>query len=238
MGKLQVTSYGLQDMSYKLQVLSRQRRDLSYELQVTSGAESRREKAESKFPHLTSHISHLISYISLLIAILCCISISAGAQTKWSYEYDNAGNRLNRTIIMPAMIPPPTPPQDSIETIIEEVGNPIASVQNTETGDEKSQKIYTDVLSETQITIYPNPTKGELSVESGELRVDNVEIFDIMGRKQKAEGRRQNEILNSPLNLIQGSILNSIDISHLPTGIYFIRIHTEAGTVVRRVVKN
>jgi len=120
---------------------------------------------------------------------------------------------------MPAMIPPPAPPQDSMETIIEEVGNPIASVQNTETGDEKSQKIYTDVLSETQITIYPNPTKGELSVESGELRVDNVEIFDIMGRKQKAEGRRQNETLNS-----QVSNLISIDISYLPTGTYIMRI--------------
>jgi hypothetical protein len=49
-----------------------------------------------------------------------------------------------------------------------------------------------------------------------------VEVFDISGRR----------ILHSPL-----SILNSIDISHLPAGLYFVKIITESGEVVRKVVK-
>ena len=47
------------------------------------------------------------------------------------------------------------------------------------------------------ITVYPNPAKNELRVTSYELQVNKeinplvVEVFDIYGRKQKAEGRKQ-----------------------------------------------
>jgi hypothetical protein len=75
---------------------------------------------------------------------------------------------------------------------------------------------------QSKIALYPNPTTGELRVESGELRVESVEVFDIYGRKQKAESRRQ----------------NVIDIAHLSAGVYFVKITTEAGEVVRKVVKN
>ncbi|MCL2511242.1 MAG: T9SS type A sorting domain-containing protein [Bacteroidales bacterium] len=77
-----------------------------------------------------------------------------------------------------------------------------------------------------EIMIYPNPTDGEIQVTSYELQVTSIEIFDVMGKKQKAEGRRQNETLNS------------INISNLPIGVYFLKIQTENGVVVRKVVKN
>jgi len=72
-----------------------------------------------------------------------------------------------------------------------------------------------------EITVYPNPTGGELRVESGELRVESVEIFDLMGRRQKAEGRRQ----------------NVVDISDLSAGMYFVRVQTENGIITKKVVK-
>ena len=73
------------------------------------------------------------------------------------------------------------------------------------------------------ILIAPNPTTGELRIESGELRIDKIEIFDIYGRKQKS--RRAEE-------------QNIIDISHLPAGIYLVKIITEKGFVIKKVVKN
>ena len=79
--------------------------------------------------------------------------------------------------------------------------------------------------NKSMINLYPNPTTGELRIESGELRINSVEIFDVFGRKQKT-------ILHSPF-----SILHSIDISHLSNGIYFLKIHTESGIVVKKVVK-
>jgi hypothetical protein len=82
------------------------------------------------------------------------------------------------------------------------------------------------------ITIYPNPTTGELIVEiagdpessSGRNDVWSIEVFDIYGRKvfeQKAEGGEQ----------------KAIDISELQAGIYFVRIETEKGVVVKKVIK-
>jgi len=72
------------------------------------------------------------------------------------------------------------------------------------------------------ITVFPTPTTGELQIISYELRIINVEVFDIYGRNKKAESRMQNEI----------------DISGLSAGIYFVKITTEQGEVVKKVVKH
>jgi hypothetical protein len=91
--------------------------------------------------------------------------------------------------------------------------------------------------------IYPNPTRGELRVESGELRVESVEVYDVLGRKQKAESRMQNAENSYGLTVLPSYGLDSVlpsyglDISHLPTGVYFLRIQTENGVITKKVVK-
>jgi hypothetical protein len=72
--------------------------------------------------------------------------------------------------------------------------------------------------------IYPNPTTGMLRVTSDELQVTSdklqVEIFDVYGRKCHASHITRHE--------------NDIDVSHLPAGIYFIKIENEfAGKFVK-----
>jgi len=74
------------------------------------------------------------------------------------------------------------------------------------------------------LQVYPNPTSGELTIESGEWRMENVEIYDVMGR-----------LLQSKIVNLKSKI--TIDISHLSAGIYFLRISAEAGEVVRKVMK-
>jgi len=67
--------------------------------------------------------------------------------------------------------------------------------------------------------IYPNPTTGKLKIESGELKMGNVEIYDIYGRK-----------------LSQFTFHNShieIDISHLSAGIYFLKIDGKTMKLVK-----
>jgi len=73
-----------------------------------------------------------------------------------------------------------------------------------------------------KITVVPNPTTGELRVTSNELQVTNIEVFDIHGRK----------LLSSPVSQQQ-----TLDISHLQAGIYFVKIITEQGEIVKRIVK-
>jgi hypothetical protein len=140
------------------------------------------------------------------------------------YGYDASGNRTSRTIVMKMLSPPP---QDSTETIIEEeiiAGTGQNVVQNTEDGNEKTQEIYTDILAGTQISIYPNPTGGKLQVTSYELRVESIEIFDMMGRCMWS----QYSVLNTQY---------SIDISHLPAGTYIMRIAAGNEVVNWKVVK-
>ena len=74
--------------------------------------------------------------------------------------------------------------------------------------------------------VYPNPTTGELRVESGKLKIASVEIFDFYGKMQKAEYRKQN-----------GEIKIVMDISDFFAGIYFVKIYTEEGEVIKKVVK-
>jgi len=80
------------------------------------------------------------------------------------------------------------------------------------------ETIETPILS-----IYPNPTKGELRIDGGELSVKNIEIFDVHGKK-----------LSSYPYFASHS---KIDISHLSSGVYFVKISTETGEVVKKVVK-
>jgi len=87
------------------------------------------------------------------------------------------------------------------------------------------------------ISIYPNPTTGELNIIQGiagllnliQYRNDvrNIEIFDVYGRALQFSTSHK-----SPM-----SPETTINISHLPTGIYFIKITTEAETTTKKIIK-
>jgi hypothetical protein len=84
--------------------------------------------------------------------------------------------------------------------------------------------------SKHSLTIIPNPTSGQLKIESGKLKIENVEIFDLMGRMvMTVETHGSASVPQQPTQ--------ELDISKLPTGMYFVRIRTDAGTITRKVVK-
>jgi hypothetical protein len=72
------------------------------------------------------------------------------------------------------------------------------------------------------IKIFPNPIKDELRIENSELRIENVEIYDAIGKKVYTS---------------QVSPETVINISHLQSGFYFLRISTEVGEVIKKVLK-
>ncbi|MCL1850949.1 MAG: S8 family serine peptidase [Bacteroidetes bacterium] len=78
-----------------------------------------------------------------------------------------------------------------------------------------------------KITVYPNPTTGELRIlaNNEQLIMNNVEVFDVYGRK----------LLSN--HLISTSSNHLINISHLPTGLYFVKIETVDGITINKVVK-
>jgi hypothetical protein len=57
--------------------------------------------------------------------------------------------------------------------------------------------------------------------------VEAIEIFDIFGRKQKAEGRKQKA---------EDEVV--LDVSSLPAGIYFVKVkNNEQKFIVKKFVK-
>ena len=84
-----------------------------------------------------------------------------------------------------------------------------------------------ETWEETNILVYPNPTTGELTINNEQLIINNIEIFDIYGRKL------------SHISYPKSHISYLINISHLQAGIYFVKISTEAGeTITRKIIKN
>jgi hypothetical protein len=81
--------------------------------------------------------------------------------------------------------------------------------------------------------VYPNPTSGELrfAVCGERYAVSDVAIFDVYGRKRE----------NSP-PFMEGWQPKAdgvvIDISHFPTGVYFLQVTTENGIVTKKIIKH
>ena len=100
-------------------------------------------------------------------------------------------------------------------------------------------------LQDNSVNVYPNPTSGELIIEMCDMRYEicDIRIFDVMGRtvsgfettpcprqrgKVSGSENRKSEIGQSGI---------AINISHLPSGIYFLRIQTENDVIIQKVVK-
>jgi len=78
------------------------------------------------------------------------------------------------------------------------------------------------------IQLYPNPTNGQIHIESKEWKVKNVEIFDVFGKNIR---------INTQIRPENSETETVINISHLPAGVYFVRISTETGVVIKKVQK-
>ena len=75
-------------------------------------------------------------------------------------------------------------------------------------------------------SVYPNPTTGELRIENGELKMENVEIFNIFGEKLFSQ-----QLLTSLSDY-------SINISHLKSGIYILAAQTSSGMFYKKIIKH
>ena len=74
----------------------------------------------------------------------------------------------------------------------------------------------------TEVSIYPNPTTGVIRINNEKLIINNVEVFDIYGK----------ELLKSKIR----STKHEVDLSQQPKGIYIIKVTTNKGVAVEKVV--
>lgn len=124
-----------------------------------------------------------------LLFISICPMIQS--QDKVTYGYDAAGNRISRTIVFS---PRSAPASD----------------------EEEKPAVYTEMLSDIKVKIYPNPTTGLLKVEISNLpegQKANIWLYAMTGH------------LISMFKDVKDAV--NIDISAQPAAIYVVKI--EAG---------
>ena len=135
--------------------------------------------------------------ISLFISVF---SVNAYAD-RVVYSYDASGNRIQS--------------QKQIR------------LRDAENGSDQDTIPLRESLSSHRITIYPNPTKGQFSVEiTGSAIPDNssISIYSLQGSVIYQDD--------------EPDILNEIDLSSQPNGIYMLRITIGSETSTWKIIKN
>jgi hypothetical protein len=74
-----------------------------------------------------------------------------------------------------------------------------------------------------EISIYPNPVRDELKIETGDLQINTIQIVDLTGK-----------VIYHSSQMIN----NSINVSTLSAGVYLIKVDTDKGMKTEKFVKN
>ncbi|WP_223032207.1 T9SS type A sorting domain-containing protein [Hanstruepera marina] len=88
---------------------------------------------------------------------------------------------------------------------------------------DQTLSVDTVTLNDAEIRVYPNPTQNVWNVKTNNLDINSIQIIDIQGRQV--------------LDLNTNTTKATIDASGLPTGLYFARINTAAGTESIKLIK-
>lgn len=134
----------------------------------------------------------------LLPILFCCIGNLHG-QNKIRYSYDNAGNRTKREIVL---------------------------TRNEAMEDAGSVEPFSDMISEHEIQIYPNPTEGDLNISISNVSYDNqisVALYDMNGKLIRKENTATERV--------------NINISDAPNGIYIMQIMIDEKVTTWKIIK-
>lgn len=150
-----------------------------------------------------------------VIILFSCFNMYAQAFNA-VYSADANGNRLTATIIyltttLKSMQMDSTTKMDSIQTTL--------------------KPATIDSLSNTRISIYPNPTHGSLQVKIDGLTIDElsntnnaISVWNLQGKEIFFIEPIQND--------------NSLDLLAVPDGIYIISIHINGNIKQYKIIKN
>ncbi len=134
----------------------------------------------------------------LIMQLIAAVPFIAFSQGKVKYSYDNAGNRVKREIVV------------NTKSVL----------------DDSVSEYYSEMLSEKDIRIYPNPTRGHLKVEiTGWDNVDQCQL------------RLYNSVGQQVLSTWAGSSYIELDISSRPDGLYILHITLNGEETSWKIIK-
>jgi hypothetical protein len=87
-----------------------------------------------------------------------------------------------------------------------------------------------DILSENAVSVFPNPSSGNFTVEINSLKGNSIriEVYDVLGQ-MVMEKKEEN---------VPGNFHESLDLSVMPDGIYFVAVKVDDRiVVVKKIIK-
>ncbi|OYU85186.1 MAG: secretion system protein Por [Flavobacterium sp. BFFFF2] len=85
-----------------------------------------------------------------------------------------------------------------------------------------SLAVQEPVYNDSSVVIYPNPAKQQLTITSAKT-IDAIELMDVYGKKLVATQVHASE--------------TNLDVSSLSVGIYFVKVYSELGVKIEKLVK-
>jgi len=133
----------------------------------------------------------------ITISVLCWYQAQAQAV---GYGYDASGNRISRVITF------------QMKSLNEEPAE---------------EKVYNEVLKDFTVNIYPNPTRGELTVDIEQLpegKTASLRLYSLQGK-----------LILQRTGLRDGS--EHLNIGNQPPGIYVMKIATKDSSTDWKIIK-
>ncbi len=72
------------------------------------------------------------------------------------------------------------------------------------------------------LQLFPNPTNGDVKLQFGSIQIAEIRIFDAAGK-----------LIQTLKKIEKGE--TTIKTSHLPSGLYFLRLLTDQGNVTKKL---
>lgn len=144
-----------------------------------------------------------------LLMILIGVAVYGFAQSTLprTYDYDNAGNRILRTTVRLR------------QAVAAEADTSFADASNT-----KQEPYYEEIVGENNVTVYPNPTKGLVTLQFNKpVKTGLYRLSDLSGKL-----------------LLDGAITTSIftlDLSRYENGVYLLTLTLDGQTDTWKIIK-
>ena len=144
-----------------------------------------------------------LSFFILFVTVAC---IAQGNLPR-TYDYDNAGNRILRTTLTVR------------QAVAADVDTSFADVSNS-----KQEPYFEEVIGGNNVKIYPNPTKGMVTLQLDKpVKTGLYRLSDLSGKL-----------------LSDGTITNSIytlDLSRYENGVYLLTLILDGQTDTWKIIK-
>ena len=144
-----------------------------------------------------------LSFFILFVTVAC---IAQGNLPR-TYDYDNAGNRILRTTLTVR------------QAVAADVDTSFADVSNS-----KQEPYFEEVIGGNNVKIYPNPTKGMVTLQLDKpVKTGLYRLSDLSGKLQS-----------------DGTITNSIytlDLSRYENGVYLLTLILDGQTDTWKIIK-